>query len=349
MPIEPMSPGEIPASPTLHPVGRRRALAVGAAGLGALATPFAPAPDAHAEGEERGGHHFPRFVYRGVITEDLDYDPTGEVIFPSVVHAGRYVRHPLGEWHLYYAPHDDPGGICLMYADSLDGPWTEYENNPMIENEWGDHYSAPHVSSPHVVWNSRERRLFCYFHGPNTVTRFATSHDGVHWEYGGEAVTAEMLGADYKETSYARVFAHPDRRGPYAYGMFFMASRKVEDVRRIRSARSIDGRRWEVLPEPLVVPGELDGGNVSGGNLWQWRGQNYVIYHSSTGIAFARTVDRTLQRAGEPRVLHEASGIGEDVGRVAAPVIITHRGRSYLFYEKGARLEGRIACAVARR
>jgi hypothetical protein len=42
MPIEPMSPGEIPSIPTFRPVGRRRALAVGAAGLGALADSLRP-------------------------------------------------------------------------------------------------------------------------------------------------------------------------------------------------------------------------------------------------------------------------------------------------------------------
>ncbi|MGO1982939.1 hypothetical protein [Brachybacterium alimentarium] len=349
-------------------VGRRRALTVGAAGLGALAIPAAaglPAARAEHTGAERqgaesadhGGHgpgesggdhgpNFPDFTYAGVITEGLSYDPTGEFIFPSVLHAGRHLRDPLGEWYLYYAPHENPGGICLMYADSLDGPWTEYVANPLIENEWGDFYSAPHVSSPHVFWNEGEQKLFCYFHGPNSVTRFATSHDGVRFEYGDVAVTTDMLGDDSTEASYARIFEHPDRHSHCRYGMFFMEN-TTADHRRIRVAQSVDGRDWDVLPEPLVTPGELDDGNVSGADLWTWRGRTYVIYHASSGIVFARPVDRTLTSVGKPQVLHQASGEGEDTGRVAAPQVVTLRGRSYLFYERGARLDGAIAYAVS--
>lgn len=344
-------------------IGRRQALAVGAAGLGSLAIPAAtgfsvaraePArdgladDDGHRVGEDRvvHGSGFPDFTFRGTITEGLAYDPTGEFIFPSVFHAGRHLHEPLGEWYLYYAPHENPGGICLMYADSLDGPWTEYAANPLIENEWGQFYSAPHVSSPDVIWNEREQRVFCYFHGPNTVTRFATSGDGVHFEYGDVAVTTDMTGETSTEASYARVFEHPDHRSRCRYGMFFMEN-TTADHRRIRAAQSVDGRDWEVLPEPLVTPGDLDDGNVSGADLWTWQGRTYVIYHASSGIVFARQVNRALNCVGEPQVLHQASGEGEDTGRVAAPQIITHRGRSYLFYEKGGRLDGTIAYAVS--
>lgn len=346
------------------PIGRRRALTVGAAGIGALAIPAAAGmPSARAEepgaegGAGHGGHgseepeaghpcDFPVFAYAGVLTEGLSHDPTGEFIFPSVLHAGRHLRNPLGEWYLYYAPHENPGGICLMYADSLDGPWTECEANPLIENEWDDFYSAPHVSSPDVFWNAREQQLFCYYHGPNDVTRFATSRDGVQFEYGDVAVTTDMMGADSTEASYARVFEHPDRGSRYSYGMFFMEN-TTADHRRIRVAQSVDGRAWEVTPKPLVTPGALDEGNVSGADLWRWRGRCYVIYHASSGIVFARRVNRALTAVGEPVVLHQASGEGEDVGRVAAPQVLTLRGRSYLFYEKGDRLGGTIAYAVA--
>jgi hypothetical protein len=169
---DPTDPTDTAAPLPVPDIGRRPALAAaGLVGLGALATPLlrsAPAhaedgdPDPHGGAQDRGlPGWFPTFRYQGEVTKDLDYDPTNEVIFPTVIHAGRYVDHPLGQWYLYYAPHDDPGGICLTYADSLDGPWTEHPDNPLITNEWEGHYTVPHVSSPHVIWNRHEQQMFC--------------------------------------------------------------------------------------------------------------------------------------------------------------------------------------------
>jgi hypothetical protein len=351
-------PSCVTTEPSTRSIGRRPALAAaGIVGLGALATSFARPTPAHAEGtgDDSSGEKegtgvpgwFPQFHYQGEVTEDLDYDPTDEVIFPTVIHAGRHLEHPLGEWYLYYAPHDDPGGICLTYADSLDGPWTEHPDNPLITNEWAGHYKVPHVSSAHVIWNRHEQQMFCYFHGPNSVTRFATSTDGLHFEYGDVAITTEMTGPESTETSYARVFEHPDPRRRGGYGMFFMEN-TTEDHRRIRVADSPDGRIWQVRPDPLITPEEQDDGNVSGGNLWRYRGRLYVIYHGSSGTIFARRVDPTLSHVGPARELFTASGEGEDVGRAAAPVIIRRHGTTYMFYEQGARLEGTIAYATAK-
>lgn len=66
-------------------------LAVGPV-LGALASAqTAPPPDG-----------WPVFSYQGVVTdkEELDYNPTGEFIFPSVFYAVAHLADPLGEWYL---------------------------------------------------------------------------------------------------------------------------------------------------------------------------------------------------------------------------------------------------------
>src|SRR5205823_14119232 len=44
-----------------------------------------------------------------------------------------------------YAPHDPPGGICLSYADSLEGPFTEYPHNPIVR-VLGERRSEEHTS-----------------------------------------------------------------------------------------------------------------------------------------------------------------------------------------------------------
>lgn len=109
--------------------------------------------------------------------------------------------------HLYYAPHEAPGGICLAYGSSLGGQFSEYPNNPIITNVWAPHYSVSHVSSPHVLWNATTRQFHLYFHGENTTTRRAVSPDGIHFSYAGIAVNTGMIPGS-PETSFARVFEH---------------------------------------------------------------------------------------------------------------------------------------------
>lgn len=313
---------------------------------GGPATAAAPPPAVGSAESGPSQEDLPVFVHRGVITdkETMSYNPTDEYIFPSVFHAGEHLEDPLAEWYLYVSPHDAPGGIVLMYADSLTGPWTEYEGSPVITNEWDGHYSVSHVSTAEPFWHPEEEQLYLYFHGENTTTRYATSADGVDFEYGGVAVTAAQGGPGITETSYARIFDHPDASSPYAYAMFYMDN-TPQNVRRIRVAESLDGREWVVRPEPLVVPGAAEGQNVSSANLWEWEGQLYVVYHASSGKIHARTVNDALTETGPTWTLHEASGVGEDTGRVAAPDIVTDETGTYLFYESGDRLGATIKWA----
>lgn len=318
------------------------ALATVVAGLvvapAASSAAVAPAPDG-----------WPEFGYQGVITDksEMIYNPTNEYIFPSVFHAGAHFEDPLGEWYLYTAPHDAPAGVVLMYADSLEGPWTEYEANPIVASEWLPHYDVSHTSSPDAIWNEEAGKMFLYFHGENSVTRYATSDDGIHFEYGDIVVSNAMGGPNVTETSYARVFTHPDADSGFGYGMFYMGNER-DNIRRIRLAESVDGITWTVDPDYVVAPGAEEGQNVSAANLWEWQGQLYVVYHASSGKSYARTIDETLREVGtEPIVLHQSSGLGADVGRVASPEIVTYEGETYLFYESGDRLGATIAWAKA--
>lgn len=290
---------------------------------------------------------WPVFWHKGVITDPATskYNPTGEFIFPSVFHAGRWLGSAArAEWYLYYAPHDDPGGVSLRYSDSLEGPWTEYENNPVIARTWSPHYNVPHVSSPDAIWNTEAGRMIMYFHGSNSVTRWAYSDDGIKFGYGGVAVQNSQGGSQVTETSYARVFYHPDTSSRYKYGMFYMGNER-DNKRRIRLAESVDGKTWDVSPNYVVAPGPEEGANVSAGELWNWRGQNYIIYHASSGKIYARTIDKTLRNVGTTPIVLFA-GRGDDSGdRCASPVVVTRNGLTYLFYEKGGRLGGTIAWA----
>lgn len=329
-----------------HPRPRLRHLvataAAAALALGAVvAAPAVPAAEALAP--------LPVFTEAGEITVDsqLTYNPTGEQIFPSVLHASEYFADPLGEWYLYYAPHENPGGISLMYADDLDGPWTEYTANPVVANVWQPHYSTYHVSSPDVIWNTQADKLFLYFHGGNDVTRIASSDDGITFDYEKIAVSNAMGGTGVTETSYARVFPHPDPASAYEYAMFYMDN--VNNSRRIRVAESVDGLDWVVRPTPIVTGGSAEGANVSSANLWEWEGQLYVIYHTTTKKILARTVDATLTTTGPAALLYSLPTAAPNGGalRVASPEIVSAEGKTYLFYERGDRLDATISHAVS--
>lgn len=286
-----------------------------------------------------GGQEVPRFAFGGRITDpaSLAYAPTGEFIFPSVIEAGAHFSDPLGRWYLYYSPHEAPGGIALMYSDSLEGPWTEHPSNPLIRNEWGDHYAVSHVASPDVMWNSAEQLMFLYFHGENDTTRYATSRDGIAFSYGGVAVEQSGGSLDVTESSYARVFANPDVDAG-GYVMLFMDN-TAANHRRIRIAHSPDGRRWVVRSEPLISPGGIEGANVSSANLWLRDGRCHVVYHGSSGEIFIRDGDPSLSELGTPRVLYRGDG------RVASPEIVDDAGRVVMFFEAGARTEAAISFA----
>lgn len=334
--------------------GSRVAAALSSAGLALLVAIGGLVPPSAAEAAEPPPG-MPEFGYQGEITvpEQMQFNPNDEYIFPSIFHAGEHLPEPLGQWYLYTAPHDAPGGVIMMYADSLEGPWTEYTGNgeqPLIGNVWAGHYDVSHVSTPEAVWNAESDELVLYFHGENSTTRWATSQDGVNFTYGGEALTAAMAGGDTNAVGYSRVFQHPDADSDYEWAMFFMATEGggpgLSGRRTIRLAESVDGFSWTIAPGYVVEPGEAEGANVSSADLWEWQDQLYVIYHASSGKIHARTIDATLRVVGEdPFVLHESSGLGEDRGRVASPQVVTAGGETYLFYEGGDRLGATIRWA----
>lgn len=293
---------------------------------------------------------FPDYKYVRTLLDPakLKYNPTGEIIFPCIRGVYDRIGNPLGRYYLYYAPHDRPGGICLAYGDSLEGPFTEYPHNPIVSNKWAPHYDVSHVSSPHVMWHAGREELWLYFHGENTTTRLARSKDGIHFTYDKAVLTTDMLPSGSKETSYARVFPYelPSRGAHYV--MLFMHSKKVEDRRDIGWAWSADGRDWKVSQEPLISPGDVGAVNISGGHLLQRGGRTYVVYHTdkeSGGDILITEVGADFSRRDHLGVFYRSGSKAPENGRAAAPSFGTDRGVPYMIYEAGERLEGVIAMA----
>ncbi|WP_181789975.1 hypothetical protein [Streptomyces phytophilus] len=305
---------------------------------GPAAAPAAAAP---------GGFPDYRHVRTLLVPGQLSYNPSGEIIFPCVRGVYDRLPAPLGRYYLYYAPHENPGGICLAHGDSLEGPFTEYPRNPVVKNVWAPHYSVSHVSSPHVMWHAGRRELWLYFHGENNTTRLARSKDGIGFTYDKTVLTTAMLPAGTTETSYARVFPYelPGRGAHYV--MLFMRNDRTNH-RDIGWGWSADGRSWTFDPAPLIDHAAVGASDVSGAHLLERGGSAYVVYHTdkgSGGNILVTEVGADFSRRNHLGIFYDSRSTGPENGRAAAPAFGTDRGVPYMIYEAGERLSGVIAMA----
>lgn len=330
----------------LPPVSRRTLLrGTAGAGLG-LAAGVQLTGTANAA---PGG--FPDYKYVRVAFNkaNLRYNPTGELIFPSVRGTVGRISNALGRFYLYYAPHDAPGGLCLAYSNSLGGPYTEYANNPIIARTWSPHYNVSHVSSPHSLWNDDVNELWMYFHGENTTTRLARSTNGINFTYDKVVLSTSMLPAGTTEASYARVFRHdlPSRGARYV--MVFMID-TTANRRSIGWGWSPEGRNWTFSQTPLITPQELGVRDIGAPTIAKRNGSTYVIYHTNIeagGAMRITEVGNNFDKRTHLGVFHQPLPGAPDNGRCAAAAFGSDGGVEYMIYEAGARLEGSIAIARA--
>jgi hypothetical protein len=292
---------------------------------------------------------FPDYTYvRTLLTpSQLKYNPTGEIIFPCVRGVYDKLSAPLGRYYLYYGPHDAPGGICLAYGNSLEGPFTEYPNNPIVANNWQPHYSVSHVASPHVMWHASTKELWLYFHGENTTTRLARSKDGINFAYDKVVLSTSMLPSGTTETSYARVLPHelPSRGAHYV--MVFMLN-NTTNHRDIHWGWSADGRTWTYDQQPLIRHSDVSAVNVGGPHLLYRDNTTYVVYNKdkeSGGDLMITEVGNDFSRRNHLGVFYNSRSSAPENGRAAAPSFGTDGGVPYMIYEAGERLSGSIAMA----
>lgn len=303
---------------------------------------------------ESAAELLPRFKYLGVILdyEDLRYRPHPDVIHPTVVETSA-LAGARAKYYMYYAPHDRPGGICLAYAGRPEGPWTEYESNPIIGREWLPHYTVSHVSSPHALWNPEAGRLFLYFHGENSVTRFAHSVDGIHFEYGGTAVHTDMFEPDVTEASYARVFRLERTDRPPRYIMLVMGNHR--GTRKVYYAESADGASWTARKEALIQP--PPGYNQMGpGSLFPWQDRLFIILFANRSDSppfdpitdlYVYEVDPEFREVKDRGKLLDHTVAGPTNSRINDPAIVWDGSRVYMFVNVGRRLNQKIALAIA--
>jgi hypothetical protein len=291
---------------------------------------------------------FPTFTPAGDVLnpEDLIYNPTGEIIFPSVIKASDHIASPLGTYYLYYAPHDSPGGINLAYSNSLNGPWTEYNANPLISNNWAPHHNVSHVSSPSIIWNTAANKYYMYYHGENNVTRIASSTNGINFTYEKAAVsTNSFAGQNLTETSYSKVFEYTIPSKGNKYIMVLMGN-NTSNVRKIYLAWSNDGLNWTPQASPLITANAAEGTNIAAPSFFEWNGGAYVAYHATSGNIHITEVGANFNVENHLGVLFAPDPV-RDRGRVASPNFITEGNTLYMFHDSGPRLEGKLAYATA--
>jgi len=323
---------------------------------------------------QRSAPTFPQFTAEGftIELEDYAYNPTNEFNFPTIVDTKDHpVNNGLGgyRYYLFYAPHDAPAGNCMAMSNSLDGPWVEYEGNPVIGKTWakedgsGNYYDVSHVSSPHVIWNDVYQCYFMYFHGENPTTRYATSTDLVNWTYGGVCVVANdfsATGSGHTEASYARVFEHEVPGLGNKYIMLLMINNSA-NMRKIFWAYSADGKDWTAVQTPLLDPSMSSEykGNFSGPWFMERDGRYFVICHASSGNMYAFEVGESLEECIPWGVFYDSKDSTDpsdvehesawpDYGRAGAPSFMKDdEGRWHMFYEGGKRLHANIVHATA--
>lgn len=289
--------------------------------------------------------------YRG-----LRYNPCDDLIFPSIIKVADCLPGALDAYYLYYAPHNNPGGICLATAPSLEGPWTEYGANPLITRDWAPHYRVAHVSSPHVIRVEEAGKFFLFYHGDNDTTRYASSLDGIRFDYEGIAVSARDC-AGSEATFYARAFRHPITESENGYVLLFVDY--SADRQGLRVGRSRDARNWRFDEEMLLTAPAVEGARyIWSPCLFRYHERLLLAYHvdffpadKTDGLPltdiYVSEVNEALTTCGTPTLLCPRQQFDAQNERLSDPCLLGEQDRLYLFATVGPRLDQRIAVFTA--
>jgi hypothetical protein len=122
---------------------------------------------------------------------------SGNINFPCIIHAPRWLEKPLGKYYLYFSAHHGTY-IRLAYADHLDGPWTvcrpgtlrlqqiETVNGLSRLTEQITEAGERHVASPDVLVDDDHHQIRMYFHfwlpKLGHSSSVAVSSDGINFD-----------------------------------------------------------------------------------------------------------------------------------------------------------------------
>lgn len=233
----------------------------------------------------------PEFTYEGINLhpDDLGWIPTGELEHPAFIKMEGLVEDPLGKYYLYYAPHKHHG-IGLAYSDNLDGPWKEYDANPVVKGP----------AAPDIRWIDEKKKFYMWGHTKNSQTELWTSDDGIHFEHKGTSIKGSNIGT--KNATYTRFYEHPLEQYGSRYIMLYSGYAAEKGVRCVWLAHSKDAEQWTQLKTPLVEPVADENEQLYCPALFVWRGRNFVVYADCTSWRGGRLkyveLDRDLNPVG---------------------------------------------------
>jgi hypothetical protein len=313
-----------------------------------------------------------RLLDRPIIAPDTDPSIGPNIQGPSLIRVPEWVSGRLGKYYLYFADHKGKY-IRLAYADNLLGPWrvhvpgslqlegsfllTEPPTGPpeaietiretprpaFLPHDLIVEATTPHIASPDVHVDERNRQIVMYYHGLNglqqQVTRAATSTDGIRF-----AARPEILGR-----TYFRAFAHDG----YTYamsmpGQFYRSRNPLSEFvqgpllfnpQMRHSALLKRGTTLYVFwtqvghaPESIMVSTiELS----TGWSTWT----------ATPGVEVLRP-ERTWEGADAPVIASQRSTAYGHVNQLRDPAVFEEGGRVFLLYAVAG--ESGIAIAEAR-
>lgn len=225
-------------------------------------------------------------------TRDVFYAEEGE--HPALIKAEGLIPNPLGKYYLYHSPHDHDG-TGLLYADNIEGPWTEYKPNgefgplPTIDNPKLSRETMH--ACPDVRWMEEYGEFFLWAHENNDYTDLFRSKDGITWKFDSTAIHRKNVHPNAKNATYTRCHKYPVERGgvTYKYIMVYSSAIKgeAETVRSVWLAYSHDALNWIQETEPLVspIPAESKEGAAElamfGPDFIRYKGRNYITYQGN--------------------------------------------------------------------
>lgn len=261
----------------------------------------------------------PDFTLEGVVLhpKELSWIPTGELEHPGFIRMEGLVEKPLGRYYLYYAPHKHEG-IGLAYSDNIEGPWKEYEGNPVLKGP----------AAPDIRWIEDQKKFFMWGHTKNSQTELWTSDDGIHFERRGVSITASKIGT--KNATYTRFYEYPLEKFGSRYILLYSGYLTQRKVRSVWLAHSKDAVNWTQLRTPLVEPTPDENKQLYCPAFVQWQNRNFIVY-----------ADRTSWRGGKLRyveldgALTPVGGGGQRYTLIDPPAKLAHRLRSPEFLVEG--------------
>lgn len=219
----------------------------------------------------QGAGPLPKFAFKAVALEgrNLTFAPTGELEGCAIIRMKGRAPSTLGNYYLYYSPHKHVG-IGLAYSDRIEGPWTEYAGNPVIED----------AAIPDVCRIEETGKLHLWAHRKNSQTEMWTSEDGLHFDYRRVSITAKDIGT--RNATYTRTYEYPLERYGSTYIMLYSGFIEERGIRCVWLAHSKDGADWSQVKTPLGEPVAGEGNDLYDPALLQWEGRNFVVYQDHT-------------------------------------------------------------------